>query len=60
MAVPVNVEAGFCCVIILSIEVRKQTPMVMGCIDLQHHVDGYSLVNFYTVVIQKMKTFFLG
>lgn len=30
--------------------------MVMSCIDLQHHVDSYS-VNFYTDVIQKMEIF---
>jgi len=34
--------------------------MVMSCIDLQHHVDSCSVVNFYTDVIQKNEDFFSG
>ena len=47
VAIPINVEARFCCVTIVSNEGRKRTPMVMGCIELQHHVESYWAVNFF-------------
>ena len=57
-AVPVSVEEGFCCGTLISNGGRKRTPIVIGFIDLLHHVESYSLVNFYKDVSQKIKKIF--